>query len=723
MTKPADDEKVSPDVIPSRLTKQELPETRRPSSSAMTDPEDERPPFSAMEGSEDVQNLQQRLREIESKVSLVDTMYGLHQSATRGMKDEHYDEFLADLRPGVARWERYTGEIQFLRNSMFFMQRIRDSYQTLLDYEKDAKQNDERLLKNRKNALKSKSATQTSTKVFMEGTRAKILYVDWDDFIRDASFDDSILSPIEVAAKEPDSRTILQLNRPNGPRSGPPEQALPVEGDVKVSGQRPLPERIKIYSGPLMVIMSQVTNDEAWTRPLGDEIVVLRPYQALFYHDEQLRQRLARLESDFLEFDGTTVGPEMSTDRYEGGPDVEDSGQLSHEGSVLSLPGTQTVPVTQDSAGDVEHPPGQSSVDHADSSQNHEDERSKYEDKESQNEGEDSESEDEDSKDLEEKAANSMTALIHLRALVEFMDKEIKPKQEYIDSTNCSHVSFHDLWHLFKPGTEVIEQGGKQAYVVLRIEVPFHNIEEPWGRWSKSLKDDSEEQLTKDRTGFTLHCVYIDFDGKNFGPVSTTFTVPPFGDVKPISSLPIYPIRLRGQDARQDLIERGRLLLDVADFKAMYYTGATLDRKDEIDSQVVIDFSEALADDERAASWEPIISPVNTAPEDEGKQRCNAVCCRYHYIHPGHSVDLKMTTDYIGTLVPDARAQSLILSPRSLEDTIGSMGELTETELLVMTYRVFGFVLRSRKWGRSPHHNWSKIVFLQFTDFNAISSA
>ncbi|KAJ3960890.1 hypothetical protein N0V92_002444 [Colletotrichum tropicale] len=296
--------------------------------------------------------------------------------------------------------------------------------------------------------------------------------------------------------------------------------------------------------------------------------------------------------------------------------------------------------------------------------------------------------------------ANSITALIHLRALVEFMDNEMKPKQDYVDGTECSHVSFHDLWHLFKLGTEVIEQGGKQAYVVLRVEVPIHNVEEPWGRWSKNLKDDSEEQPKKDRTGFIFHCVYIDFDGKNFGPVSTAFTIPPFGDAKSITTLPIYPLRLKGEDARQDLINRGRILLDVADFRAMYYTGATLDKKDEIDSQVVVDFSEALADDERAAAWEPIISPVNIAPEDEDDRSCNAMCCRYHYVHLGHSMDLKMTTDYIGTLVPDARARSLILSPRSLEDTISSMDELTETELLVMTYRVFGFVLRSRKWAQ-----------------------
>ncbi|KAK2762446.1 AAA family ATPase [Colletotrichum kahawae] len=131
----------------------------------------------------------------------------------------------------------------------------------------------------------------------------------------------------------------------------------------------------------------------------------------------------------------------------------------------------------------------------------------------------------------------------------------------------------------------------------------------------------------------------------------------------------------------------------------MYYTGATLDKRDEIDSQVVVDFSEALANEERRAAWEPTIGrAANTGPQHRAEIRCTAMCCRPHMINDGFSTDLKMTTDYIGRLLPDTRARSLILSPRSFEDTLSAADELTETELLIMTYRVFGFILRSRKW-------------------------
>ncbi|KAF5494460.1 hypothetical protein CGCS363_v009071 [Colletotrichum siamense] len=381
--------------------------------------------------------------------------------------------------------------------------------------------------------------------------------------------------------------------------------------------------------------MSRLTKDAYWTSDLGGAVMLLRPYQDLFYYDAPLRQWLARLEKDFEGYDGSIDPPGVSADSGENDHNDDDTGSPTRESSV-SISAVQHVVAEMGI-------PGQSNIDHESFPHRNQDKTSDRADDDPESIDEDSDSDEDGFSAREKTLANSITALIHLRSLLEFVDNEIKPRREYVESTMCSHVSFQDLWHLFNPGTEVIDQGGRQAFVVLRVEVPAHKIEEPWGRWSKRLNEDSEEQATKDRSNFTLHCASIDFDGKNFGPVSKAFIISPFGDLKPVVSLPIYPVRFKGQETRQNLIRRGRLLLEVADFKAMYYTGATLDKGD--DSQV-------------------------------------------------------MTTDYIESLVPDPGGRSLILSPRSLEETIGSTDELTETELLIMTYRVFGFVLRSRKWAQ-----------------------
>ncbi|KAF4808403.1 ATPase family AAA domain-containing protein 3B [Colletotrichum siamense] len=242
-----------------------------------------------------------------------------------------------------------------------------------------------------------------------------------------------------------------------------------------------------------------------------------------------------------------------------------------------------------------------------------------------------------------------------------------------------------------------------------------HDIDNKNDETEDNRTENGDETETVDDI-FTLHCLYIDFDGKVFGPVLKRFSIAPFGDLKPIKSLPIYPLRFAtGLEARQKLIERGKMLLEVAEHKAMYYMGPTIDKRDEIDSQVVIDFSEALADEDRRGAWEPTIRPANTATDDREEEICRAPCCYSQDVREGLHVDSMMTTDYIKTLVPEnsLREPSLILSPRSLEDIRNSTTPLTDTELLLMTYRVFGFVLRSRKWAQLD------MTFLRYENSNA----
>ncbi|TID02058.1 hypothetical protein CH35J_004622 [Colletotrichum higginsianum] len=309
----------------------------------------------------------------------------------------------------------------------------------------------------------------------------------------------------------------------------------------------------------------------------------------------------------------------------------------------------------------------------------------------------------------------SITALLHLRCLIQFIDTEIEPKRNYINSSQCTLIHFHDLWYLFKPGDKVISQEEKQVYVVLAVQTPYHKVEEPWERWNRprvvaknpdSDSDGGNDENEGDDNPFILSCAYIDFDGKAFGPVAKKFNISPFGELKSIKSLPVYPLRYaREPQARQNIALRGQMLLDVAKFKAMYYVGATLDNRDEIDSQVVIDFNEALADEDRRKAWEPKIAPPSSSMRYAGETHnkpCLGLCCVKQSVHLGYFVDLEMTENYVKTLIPanSLQSPSLLMSPRSLEDTLESRRELTETEFLVMTYRVFGFVLRSRKWAQ-----------------------
>ena len=308
-------------------------------------------------------------------------------------------------------------------------------------------------------------------------------------------------------------------------------------------------------------------------------------------------------------------------------------------------------------------------------------------------------------KSEDQDASTSITALLHLRCLMRFIDDEIKPKIEHINSDSCRKILFHDLWHLFKPGSEVVDHTEKQAYRVIRVQIPRHRVEDPWLRWHKRKRSASDsEDENEDEAPVKIHCAYIDFNGTQFGPVSDKFEILPYAGQKDIKSLPIYPLRLaKDTQLRQTLIKRSKVLLDVAKFKPMYYMGFTLDTRDDIDSQVVIDFTEALADEKRKG-WAPTIESLRTVPDEGFFDTCMAACCINQCIHEGEYIDSRLTEEFVKSLIPDKslRAPSLILSPRPLEETlIGSENQPTEDELIVMTHRVFGFVLRSRKWGES----------------------
>ncbi len=62
----------------------------------------------------------------------------------------------------------------------------------------------------------------------------------------------------------------------------------------------------------------------------------------------------------------------------------------------------------------------------------------------------------------------------------------------------------------------------------------------------------------------------------------------------------------------------------------------------------------------------------------------------------------KLNEEYISTLIPDheitTQEPSVAIFPRAFQDT--TRKELSEEDLVIMSHRVFGFILRSRKWGK-----------------------
>ncbi|KAL8369921.1 hypothetical protein RB595_000330 [Gaeumannomyces hyphopodioides] len=429
-------------------------------------------------------------------------------------------------------------------------------------------------------------------------------------------------------------------------------------------GQTALPERIRINSTHICRILETITG-----REIGTPAVMIRPYKALAYYDEPIRRKLAKLEARFgkAKVDATDA---TNPEDHRGSPETEKGkgdGELENDEEVDEL-------------------------------------------------------------------TYSPAAYEHLSCLVAFMNELLRAKIDYLSGDGCQSVFFSDIWYLFKPGDEVIEQSKRQVYRIISVSSAPHKVLSPYQKsWDKNAR-------AKGETPVILECVCIDFDGKELGPIIRTVRIAKFEGEKAVTALEVYPLRFaeekktatKGRSLnrannpneptlRDKIINRGRMFLDVTNFKHMHYSGLTLDTRDEVDSHVVVDFEEAFShaaktfDNPRDGPpgrngqkrWRPellflIGESLDESFDDEGA--CTSACCypMAEMIYKDADAEKKRNADYMAFLKTQngQRDPSLAIYPRPLAEVNGQENPLSNEELVIMSYRVFGFVLRTRKWAQ-----------------------
>ncbi|KAK5989730.1 hypothetical protein PT974_07989 [Cladobotryum mycophilum] len=444
---------------------------------------------------------------------------------------------------------------------------------------------------------------------------------------------------------------MRQSSRNSKPQPKPPIKAAnAVPNKDAIPGQGPVAERIRINSTYILKILEKIHGSSLYD--YANSVIILRPFRALVYYRDQIQQTFNELEERF-------------------GPNAEP------EGTIL-----------QDPEATEASPQGDTNNESKDAPQ--------------VEAGEGGETE------QENEWTSSAVAYEQMKSLMEFMHTDIQTKLDYINSDQCQKATFNDLWYLFKPGDEVVERSMTQAYRVVQVRGATHRAVPPG--WTFNASADLEEEP------ITIRCVFIDFDGKSLGPVMMDFVIKRFDGEKLITSLDVYPLRcvkddvgiktdsgMRGRPTlRERLIKRGEMFLSVTKVRHMHYNGYTLESRDEVDSQVVVDFEEALSKPEN--DWTPTFSPLIGTAEDDNtdSQECSEACCRGESIHKDNYVEKKWKDDYIASLIPQDKATdpSASIYPRDISDIKISDRSIPEEDLLIMSYRVFGYVLRSRKWGK-----------------------
>lgn len=247
-----------------------------------------------------------------------------------------------------------------------------------------------------------------------------------------------------------------------------------------------------------------------------------------------------------------------------------------------------------------------------------------------------------------------------------------------------------------------------------------HIGKDRWPEFAKEEEDsDSDEAVDDD---ITIQCVLIHFDGHQIGPVLETVTIPKFDGEKVITLLEIYPLRfhvrkkldreimtrkptgdeletaLRDGVAklRDTLIEGGKLFTEVAAVKHMYYLSLTVDKRDEVQSQVMVDFVEAFLM-ENNGNWRPEVKPligmieISNSPSNDSP--CRAMCCSNEIVHNDVYRDNKRYHDFMKEMLRGVEDGTddlppTTIYPRPLE-TLKSRGNvLTRNDFLIMGYSV-----------------------------------
>lgn len=420
-----------------------------------------------------------------------------------------------------------------------------------------------------------------------------------------------------------------------------------------------MPERIRINSVPLLETLKSILGMP--NRSSMQPLVMLRPYKALLYHEQDFRNTLAALEkriavrSDvaieepFLKSrDHTTKIPVLTLKRMREAPD-----------ELLCLL----------------------------------------------------------------RFIESLKALIDELKQTNCLESPIEPQS--------AMILFTDLWHIFRPGQYIFSRSGIQK--VWRV------IQTTGGRRLLSLEvmpSKIDTLRAKPSSPFRIDCYYLDFDGSRFGPVHRRFQIRPFEGLRQITALDLHPLEYQGnhKDLIDKLTKRGAEFVGLTQVSHKYFKGRTIvegpdgaritgpmqqnknygiSYQEHVESPVIVDFNRTI---QLNPEWGPKLSigelaepdvceviemstagdnhRVPTHPGDREPplldRMCRTpVCCQNEDILLDFLWDRRVTEEFV--------SKEEILSPYGVDKDY----VVSEEQLRLLPNRVFGFILRSRKWGES----------------------
>lgn len=490
-----------------------------------------------------------------------------------------------------------------------------------------------------------------------------------------------------------------------------------LEGKPDPSINRSVPERMRVWSIPVLLILDELNNYPPHSVPTHVE-TYLRPFKNLLRCRDGINAYLETLEAKWGAVEQITESlPSTDNDKPKDARNPIPVMNASY-GYVVDPPRTESS--SMDTRETPEEAGGLPSIDKSEVKVESKPSESVYE------------------------IMDSVEALRDLRCLKKFIDEDVLQVVDRYKKDVDRKIRFHDLWYLFQPGVEVVALAKQQmeppkatlktrntlrayqtTYKVYSTVGGRHNLCEKDSNASDSEDEDFFDRESAEgqsgKTGpnpFIVRCYYIDYDGTSYFPATHDFHITPFEGERNITSLDIFPARFLSDlnSFRQNLIVRGRRFVGLLDAKHMRYNGPkhvcrpcgcayeysngklVLGQPHNVTGEVIVDFREAWKVDD---FWMPeqrmyrLRQNLREINEEWGiefpEEPADDIYPRpaYEFVVNDHSDDAELTKKAIEN-------NKFLREYNQHRADVNVLQILAEDELMLLPSRVMGYVLRER---------------------------
>ena len=607
----------------------------------------------------------------------------------------------------------------------------------------------------------NKQDSEAPEKILRPPTRIipQLKYVGWHEFMNKPAHEEEAYAIEVLIGRARYHHQRVEDEKKDEVKGGVHGQNERAERPVKLDDEacaseastpKEVPERIRIRSTPVLHILLNLTSHTLQSAPM----VYLRPFKHLVYFEAQLREKYHRLETKWGSCKSTIAMSHIAPGIDKAADQVRNeaatskplhSPLMAKEGESLQSQTTESSTTHHESAfgqglklstevpaetGDdrfLKDSRLESTFSHTTKVGN-----SSLDDKPVLNE--------EAQKGTESKdQTESVAAFRELRCLLEFIDNELKSVVEDFKARRRKKVYFSELWYLFKPGdllytpldnkadTEVArsldrDAPGKLGKAGARFQEVWRIDITAGGR--PNLRPPIDKEPTAKRiNAFELHAYHVDLNWtRTYATYKYLFRIDAFPGQRDISSLPCYPLDYlaNADHLRSKWKARGEAFREFHTFVHKYYIGRSLTshpngdchyrddlprHAENIDSQVVVDFSEAYTANpgwHMEVDIDPSIGYILAEFEDDyltnywtDENRKELYKSVYDTIAWDWTVD--------DLLSEEQRSHDKLMENKR-ELVLTEHSELSDEHLILLPNRVFAFVLRNRKFGNISIH-------------------